>query len=268
MEIRSIKYKQSNIFFHRFGEGEKILFCFHGYGEDAQSFTFLENILGKEYTLIALDLPFHGRTNWKDGLLFTGNDLVKIINLIVVLPDQKITILGYSMGGRVALKLLQIVPNKIEKIILIAPDGLHHNIWHRLSTQTLVGNKLFAYTMRRPFWMFTLMKVLYRFHLFNKSIFNFVHYYLDDANSRMQLFKRWTTMRRYNANLGLLKKIIKKNKIPIQIMFGKYDRIILTKSGNKFKKNIDDFVTIKEIEAGHQLLKSKFANDIASLFRS
>jgi pimeloyl-ACP methyl ester carboxylesterase len=242
------------------------LLCFHGYGEDAYSFSFLEKHLGETYTLIAIDFPFHGKTVWKDGLLFTADDLLNIIQLIHPSPQQKINILAYSMGGRVALHLLQIDPAKFDKIILVAPDGLHHNIWHWLSTQTLIGNKLFAFTMQRPTWLFALMKLFFKLGLFNKSIFNFVHYYLDHKHSRLLLYERWTTMRKFNPRLTFLKKVIQKNEADLNLLFGKYDRIILAKNGLAFQKNIEAFVTVKEIEVGHQLLKEKYAADITAMF--
>ncbi len=247
--------------------GKKLLFCFHGYGEDAESFAFLETILGKNFDIIALDFPFHGLTDWKDELLFTDTDLINIIDLIAS-STQKISILGYSMGGRIALHLLQTNPQKIEQLVLVAPDGFHHNIWHKISTQTFIGNKIFAFTMKHPLWMFALMKLFYKLNLFNKSIFNFVHYYLDDENSRWMLYKRWTTMRRFHPNLHLLKMIIQKNKIPIGLLFGKFDRVILTKHGLTFQRSLENFVEVKEIEAGHQLLKLKYAKEITDLFRS
>ena len=267
LETLSLIYKDSKISYRRFGDGDKILLCLHGYGEDAGSFLFLEKILGKEYDFITLDLPFHGSTDWKEGLLCTGDDLMNIIDQIVGNSSKSFAIIGYSMGGRVALQLLQANPDRIQKLMLIAPDGLHHNIWHQLSTQTAIGNKLFLYTMNRPYWMFGLMKLLTATKIFNKSIVNFVHYYLDDPDSRQLLYKRWTTMRKFNPNQCLLKKIIVEKKIRICMLFGKYDRVILTKRGLKFRKKLEAFITIKELEAGHQLLRPKYADDIAILIR-
>lgn len=264
----TVSYQQSTIHYRKFGNGTKLLLCFHGYGEDADTFSFLEKSLGEEYTLIAFDFPFHGKTKWEDGLLFTSEDLLKVIDLIHPAMHQKINILGYSMGGRVALHLMQIIPGRIDKIVLVAPDGFHHNIWHWLSTQTFIGNKLFAFIMHHPGWLFWLMKLFFKLGLFNKSIFNFVHYYLDHKQSRILLYERWTTMRKFNPKLSLLKNIIIKNRINLKLLFGKYDRVIVTKRGLSFQKNIEVFVTVNELEAGHQLLKEKYAADITALFDS
>jgi len=50
------------------GKGDKLIFCFHGYGEDATSFAFLENTLGADYTLVAIDFSF----SWQNGLAGRG----------------------------------------------------------------------------------------------------------------------------------------------------------------------------------------------------
>jgi len=252
--------------YFRFGSGKQWLFCFHGYGEEGNTFSFLEKSLGNDYTLIALDFPFHGATFWKEGLLFTANDLLQILSMILQEPNQSINLLGYSMGGRVALHLLQTVPDKIGQVILIAPDGLHSNIWHTLATKTYLGNRLFAFTMHHPIWLFTIIKLAYKTRLINKSIFNFVHYHLDYKESRELLYERWTTMRKFNPSIQLLKKIILQKKIRVNILFGKYDRIILIKRGVKFRKGIEDYVTITALDAGHQLLKEKYTDNITAMF--
>jgi pimeloyl-ACP methyl ester carboxylesterase len=266
LERHFITYKNSRLHYCRFGSGKQWLLCFHGYGEKGNTFSFLEKFLGKDYTLIALDFPFHGATSWKEGLLFTANDLLLILSMIMQEPDPCINLLGYSMGGRVALHLLQTVPAKIGQVILIAPDGLHHNIWHTLATQTFLGNRLFAFNMHHPVWLFTVIKLAYKTGLINKSIFNFVHYHLDHKESRELLYERWTTMRQFNPHIQLLKKIILQKKVKVNILFGKYDRVIMIKRGVSFRKGIEKYVLITELEAGHQLLKEKYADNITSMF--
>ena len=265
MQKHSVSYQHSTINYYSFGTGKELLIALHGYGETGESFAVLEKYLGNEYTIIALDFPFHGATDWNDGLLFTADALIAILHLINPSTKQPFTLLGYSMGGRVSLYLLHQYPQLIKKIILIAPDGLHHNFWHWFSTQTFIGNRLFAFTMHHPKWLYFLMKAAVAVRLFNKSIFNFVQYYLHEKSSRLILYKRWTAMRKFSPNLPLLKKIIPQNEISIKILFGKYDKIIVTKRGLQFQQGIEKWVTVKELVAGHQLLKEKYAAEIAAL---
>jgi pimeloyl-ACP methyl ester carboxylesterase len=260
-ETHFIRYRQSRIHYHCFGSGPDYICCFHGYGEDGSKFGLFEKDLGDKYTLIAIDLPFHGQTEWKEGLTLQPGELLEI--MYTILPNiAPIVLIGYSMGGRVCLQLLESFPNRFKKLVLMAPDGLHKNPWQRFSTQTKIGNRLFAFSMRYPGWMFVLMRTAGSLGLFNKSIIRFVHHYLDYEHERKILYQRWTTMRFFRPSLPYLKKIIAEHKIPVRIIFGKYDRVIVTSHGYRFQQDIDTWVTVTELIAGHHLLQEKHQKDI------
>ncbi|HEX5153816.1 MAG TPA: alpha/beta hydrolase [Parafilimonas sp.] len=263
MQQHSLAYKSSVINYYVFGSGAKTLFCFHGYDEDGLSFAFLEKLFGVKYTLYALDFPFHGKTQWNEKEPFTLADLVTVLQLIHPFGNMKFSLLAYSMGGRAALHLIQETPTQIERVALVAPDGLHQNIWYWLTTQTSVGNNLFAYTMKKPQWFFSAADAAGKLKLLNKSILKFVHYYLDDREQRALLYKRWTFMRKLKPNLPAIKQSCIEKNIQLGFLFGEFDRIILSKRALVFRntKNIH----IKVINAGHQLMKEKYANEIAAL---
>ena len=259
-----IHTEQSAIHYYRFGTGARWLFCFHGYGEEGTSFAFLEKELGARFTIISIEMPFHGKTNWKGPLLFEPESLINIIHQIKP-PHISMYLLGYSMGGRVVMQLMQLIPSEIGKIILIAPDGLPKNLWQKISTQTWLGNKLFLYCMRHPGLIVGTMDLLGKMNLFNRSIIKFVHYYLDDAASRNLLYKCWSTMRHFRSDKVKLANICRETQIPISMLFGKYDRVIIDKHGKSFAAMAPDLIRLQTIEAGHQLLKPKFATLIAGL---
>ncbi|MEP6683201.1 MAG: alpha/beta hydrolase [Parafilimonas sp.] len=263
MQQLSLAYKSSVINYYVFGNGAKTLFCLHGYGENGNSFSFLEKSFESAYTLYAIDFPIHGNTKWNEKKPFTINDLFVITQMIQQNKDQKFSLLGYSMGGRFAMELLQKFSYKIEQIALVAPDGLHANIWYWMSTQTKMGNKLFFKTMQKPAWFFTSINAGGKLNILNKSVVKFVHHFLDDNQQRILLYKRWTCMRKVKPDLIAIKKICAEKNIQLNFLFGRYDRIILSKRANIFNnaKNI----SIKIIEAGHQLLKEKYVKEITAL---
>src|SRR5688572_4037544 len=113
MQSAFISYKSSQIHYSYSGAGNKILLCFHGYGESEQGFRFLEAYLPADYCILAIDLPFHGQTQWSEGLHFTTTDLLAIVDAIWAarhIPALPFTLLGFSMGGRFVLNLLQARP--------------------------------------------------------------------------------------------------------------------------------------------------------------
>lgn len=263
-ESHYLVFRSSKIHYTRSGLGSEWLFCFHGYGEDAHSFSMFNQLLGNRYTLIAIDFPFHGKTDWQEGLILEPTDLISIINQIKP-ENQPMNLMGYSMGGRVALQLLQQIPEQIIQLLLVAPDGLHNNKWQWLSTRTLIGTRLFAYSMKNPGWLLKIVDLADKTGLYNKSLTKFVHYYLDTEAQREILYRRWTTMRKFRPIKGLLKKNIVAYKVSVNLVFGKYDQVILTKHGRQFSYQSEKYIRVTEIEAGHQLMKEKYAPLMSSL---
>ncbi|MDZ4795118.1 MAG: alpha/beta hydrolase [Bacteroidota bacterium] len=269
MEHRLHSYRNSVISYYRFGSGPKPFVCFHGYGEDATHFAFLADYAGNQFTFYSIDLPFHGKTAWKDVLTFTSSDLQQIVleilasnNLKPETPNFKLSLLGFSLGGRTVLSLYETIPEKIEKIVLLAPDGLKVNTWYWLATQTWLGNKFFAFTMKKPQWFFGFLKLMNKLKLVNASIFKFVKHYIGDAEVRCLLYTRWTTLRKIKPNLQQVKNHIRSNATPVRLVYGKHDRIILSSVAEKFKKGIEAHCTLTIIHSGHQVLHEKHAEEI------
>lgn len=265
MESHLLPYRSSVIHYLKMGKGDRYLCCFHGYGEDASSFQVLEQVLGNDYTLLCIDFPFHGSTEWREGTLFTDEDLLAILGSILPLDWQSVSLLGYSMGGRVAMHLLQRIPHQIDRVVLIAPDGLHKNFWYWLATQTRLGNRLFRYTANHPKWFFSIMRWMRNARLLNKSAFKFAHAYLDDAGERESLYLRWTTMRRFIPSAKKITAALRRYPVPVRMLFGSYDRIILASRSKRLAAD-NECITVRKMKAGHQLLKDKYAKDIAALF--
>jgi len=274
MEAQRLSYKNSVISWYRFGQGSLPVICFHGYGEDATSFEFLGHHAGEQFSFYAIDLPFHGLTVWNDRHPFSPEDLLQIIEKIFVQGNhkpetinQKLLLLGYSLGGRVALSFCQAVPGEVSKMVLVAPDGLKVNFWYWLATQTWLGNKFFAFTMKHPGWFFGFLRIMNKLGLVNASIFKFVNYYIGDAGVRSDLYKRWTVLSKLRPRRSKIKNVIPAHRITVRLIYGKHDRIILSSVGEKFRKGLEEHVTIKVIPSGHQVLHEKHISDLLFALR-
>ncbi len=271
MESYFVTYKSSQIHYCKIGQGNKLLLCFHGYGESADSFSFLKKYLADDYTLIAIDFPFHGKTIWNEGLVLEPADILIIIEKImqgISINTSKKYMIGYSMGGRVVLDLIQYIPDEIEKIILLAPDGLTMSFWYWLATQTIIGNKLFRFTMNHPGWFFLLLKTANKIRMINQSVFKFSNNYINDKKARDELYNRWTVMRKFKPKLKDVKELINNNRIQTNLLYGKYDRVIRYQNAEKIKQGIKAYCTVTIINSGHQLLQEKNVAAIISLLKT
>jgi len=281
--------RNSRIHYHLWGMGPRLIFALHGYGESAASFTFLGEAIGDDFTLVAIDLPFHGQTEWNDGLFFDSHDLLFVLRGIEAelaekqpMPNATYSppptgdptpaphlpgwgLLGYSMGGRLALQLLQDSPQLIDKLVLVAPDGLHLNPWYWLATQTRPGNSLFRTTMRRPGWFFLFLRLGNALRLVNPSVYKFTVQYINDDQVRQELYTRWTTMRGFRPRLAVIAAIIRERQLPVRLVYGSYDRIIQWQSAEKFRKRgIAATCHLTLLPTGHQLLRPQYLGILLS----
>ncbi|MDP4115186.1 MAG: 2-succinyl-6-hydroxy-2,4-cyclohexadiene-1-carboxylate synthase [Bacteroidota bacterium] len=97
-----------------------ILFL-HGFTGSACDWNIIAEELKKEdCNLIGIDLPGHGKSSSPDSIEYYRLPfLIKIVKSVITnLPQQKITLAGYSMGGRLALAYAAQYPDDIFKLIL------------------------------------------------------------------------------------------------------------------------------------------------------
>jgi pimeloyl-ACP methyl ester carboxylesterase len=265
LERRTVTYHQSEFSFLTGGRGDKILVCLHGFGESADSFSFLEQYLLDEFTVYAIDFPCHGQTKFQQND-FSVTDLIAVLELMIpAINRQPVYLLGYSMGCRMALSLVEQIPAKIKKAVLLAPDGIKVNGWYRLATQTSIGNRLFKYTMQHPQWFATVVNILNKLNLVNKGLAKYVHKYIDDKKIREDLYHIWTTMRKFRPDIHRVKQQVISNHIPIKLVFGKHDRVIPYETGYRLQKGCETWISMHELQSGHLLLKEKHTAVIISL---
>lgn len=175
-------------------------------------------------------------------------------------------LMGYSMGGRIVLQLAENHPGSIEKLVLLAPDGLKVSIWYWVATRTRLGNLLFRWTMCWPGWLFLVLRFSHALRLVNPSIYKFAVHYIDDKKVRHDLYTRWTVMRKFRPRPGVIAAKIRDREIPVRLIYGRYDRIIRWERGERFHKmGIEATCRLILLDTGHQLLRPQFLGTLLPL---
>ena len=269
MHTSFITFGSSRVSYSRWGNGPQLLLCFHGYGESAAGFSFLGDALGEAFTVFAIDLPFHGSTDWQNGLSFNIDDLVLLLN--VMTAGQPLSapwwLMGYSMGGRIALSLMERMPEKVKRLILVAPDGLKLNFWYWLATQTGPGRRLFRWTIHHPGWFLATLRTGNVLRLVNLSIYKFVVSYIGDAQVRQDLYNRWISLRSFRPHIDTVKIHIRQQQLPVRLLYGRFDRVIRVETGQRFCTAITPFCKLEVLEVGHRLLQSRHLETLLSLLK-
>ncbi|MCU0544344.1 MAG: 2-succinyl-6-hydroxy-2,4-cyclohexadiene-1-carboxylate synthase [Oscillatoriaceae cyanobacterium Prado104] len=108
-----------NYFFAGNTNHQNILFL-HGFLGNYQDFNSVISLLSKNYCCLAVDLPGHGKTQVTgDETCYNMSNTARgLIALLDDLEIEKCYLLGYSMGGRLALYLTLHFPERFEKVVL------------------------------------------------------------------------------------------------------------------------------------------------------
>jgi pimeloyl-ACP methyl ester carboxylesterase len=101
------------------GEGEPLLLLHGGLGS-IDMFRPLLPVLSEHRQVIAVDLQGHGRTTLGErpiSLVDMGDDMAVILEQLAV---EQVDVLGYSMGGGVALRLAVQHPQSVRRLALVS----------------------------------------------------------------------------------------------------------------------------------------------------
>ncbi len=269
MQEKSIIYNQSQIHYIVYGNGSNPVIGFHGYGEDAGSFSILENLLDPDKILIVITLPLHGNSDWKEQDFCTPQDILSIITNILLneqITAVQFSVAGYSLGGRICLKLLEVYPQKVNHTLLLAPDGIKMFLLQYLATQNKYSNWLFKFTIKYPQWFLAIIKIIKFLRIVHPSIAEFIYRLMEDKVERTSLYNRWMMFKYLHPNIELVKKNILHQHKKLDIIIGEYDKLIKPATIDGLKKGMDDaHIAIHKLPTGHILMKEKFAAQIASL---
>lgn len=244
------------------GAGGQLLICLHGFGESAAHFRPLTETLGDTYTILALDMPLHGSTIWLENRPFEKEDLAAVVQLVLQQQGkERFSLLGYSMGGRLALCLVEMLADRIDLLVMAAADGLKNNPWHLFVTQTTAGNRLFKYSTYHPRLFFILLETWRKLGLLNQSVYKFALNRMNEREKRELVYHVWTNLRHMMPDKKRCKQLLSRYNVLTLLIFGKYDRVIPPVLGARFADG--SFPSrIVVLDKGHQLISAQLGHII------
>jgi 2-succinyl-6-hydroxy-2,4-cyclohexadiene-1-carboxylate synthase len=113
-ELRGVTYH-----YERKGTGEPLLFL-HGFTGSMKTWRFLEARFARDYRLIFVDIIGHGYSESpENSRRYAINEVAKDLTaLLDLLNLDKVHLIGYSMGGRLALTFTCLFPERVASLIL------------------------------------------------------------------------------------------------------------------------------------------------------
>jgi pimeloyl-ACP methyl ester carboxylesterase len=121
LRFDSVRTPKAKLSLLRAGQGDPVL-CIHGLGGTKASFLPTVAALAGRYTVVALDLPGFGESDKPITAPYDAPYFARVIaDLLDELGIESADVIGNSMGGRVAIELGLVAPERTKRIVLLSP---------------------------------------------------------------------------------------------------------------------------------------------------
>jgi pimeloyl-ACP methyl ester carboxylesterase len=262
--LKSIfQFHQFSLEYLTIGEGANAVVCFHGFGRKAEDFEVFKSLLRENQRMIAINLFAH------EGSVFPKK---RIDNKPLLVSEWKelleaffkqenvssFDMIGYSMGGRVAMKTLELMPGRVKSLLLIAPDGIKINAMYRFASGTVIGKWLYRKLIHNPKPLFWTADALHKLKLISDKLHRFAYVHQDTQTKRQLVYDAWMIHKNMFPDLENVARIVREGK-SFYMVFGKHDSVIAPALGKKMSGIIGSDKHYFEIEAGHQLMNERTA---------
>ena len=101
-----------------------VVLLLHGFGSSLQTWDAWGQGLANEYRVVRLDIAGFGLTGPAQPADYSDEaDVQRLLAVVDQLGLPRMTVVGHSMGGRLAWHFAAAHPQRVDKLVLIAPDG-------------------------------------------------------------------------------------------------------------------------------------------------
>jgi pimeloyl-ACP methyl ester carboxylesterase len=123
------------------GSGPPVVLI-HGITSSADTWKPAMAALAREHTLIAPDLLGHGASAKPRGDYSLGAYASGVRDLLAALGHDRVTVVGHSLGGGVAMQFAYQFPERTERLVLVSSGGLGREVNLLLRAAALPGAEL------------------------------------------------------------------------------------------------------------------------------
>lgn len=213
-----IRLSQGQIFWREVGTGPVLVFL-HGAWSDSSEWIPVIERLSEDYHCFALDLLGCGDSE-RAKIHYSIDLEVECLAefLETLLPNQQIYLMGHSLGGWVAASYALKYPDRVRRLVLLAPEGLSLQTAKRFGgwEQGILGHPAIVFVLSRS--LKKLAKLLRQEAKIKPLLFSWQQR-LQHSTTCKLLFQR----RRAEIKAELLQEKLELLKIPVLILQGERD---------------------------------------------
>lgn len=142
MEAKTVTLHGHPVTYAEAGSGP-VLLLIHGMAGNFRNWEAVMELLARNHTVIAPDLPGHGESGPGGGDYSIGAMATALRDLLLALGHDRATLVGHSLGGGIAMQFVYQFPEMVERIVLVSSGGLGRDVSLVLRAAALPGADLF-----------------------------------------------------------------------------------------------------------------------------
>lgn len=138
--LRTLDLHGDRVAYRDEGTGE-VLLLIHGIGGSSNNWRALIPTLSKNYRVVAPDLLGHGQSDKPRGDYSLGAFAVWLRDFLDALGVSRVTVVGHSLGGGIAMQFTHQHREYCERLILISSGGLGAEVTRTLRLISMPGSE-------------------------------------------------------------------------------------------------------------------------------
>ena len=251
-----------------------VVVALHGFARPLEDLRAAHKAWPHPHAMVAIHLPHHGASRPHPG---SGTDdrpmepmaFNRIIDAIIsreILNAGNHTLLGYSIGGRIALALLVNRPTTWHNVLLLAPDGLKQSPFYAITVHTRLGRWAWFWMDRHEQWVWKWSDALFKWGLISKHLHGFIYFHSSSHAMRMMVWKGWRGHRACWPGHSAIKAALE--QVPrATLVFGEFDKIIPSSNATRLRRMTQNqqHVSYQTVRSGHNLLKPETMDEVVRI---
>jgi pimeloyl-ACP methyl ester carboxylesterase len=221
----------------------------HGFGSSLHTWEAWTPLLDDRFRLVSLDLPGWGLTGPDPtGEYSDERSIVVLAALMDRLGIAQAAVVGSSMGGRIAWRFAAAAPDRVVKLVLMAPDGfasLGREYGH--ATERLPWMmQLLPYTAPKPLLRMAMQNAYAVPGVLTDAVVDRYHAMLLAPGVRRAMLDRIRQTR-----LLPPEPILAEIRVPVLLLWGEKDQAVPASHAEDYARALPDVQTIILSGVGH-----------------
>jgi pimeloyl-ACP methyl ester carboxylesterase len=236
------------------------LLLLHGFGSSLQTWDEWSLKLESSYRVIRLDLPGFGLTGASPVHdYYEETDVAILTHFVDKLGLNQFSVIGHSMGGKMAWSLAASQPNRVKALVLMAPDGFPEakDIGIKpYEVPAIMG--LMKYFLPKYFVQKSIEPAFADAKALNGALINRYYDMLRAPGVRGAILDR-SNQTIYTDPVPRLKNI----KAPTLLLWGEQDQMIPSANAQSYSGILSNSTTIVVPDLGHLLQEEQAEKGLA-----